>query len=250
MITDETTIFIIIILQIIGSLLAAWLTSYFTQRAKNSADAEAIGKLTDIVEEVKNKYKEENDFLRIQLDIVKDRKAQVFSEEKESIISFFAELNSWIWDKLSLKLHVYNHTNVSELANKIIEINRAYNKVNISYSKVQLLVDNQELIVLGHKLIIEILKLSQFTETACSQLERTLTSDKSMVELLVNKQFNFQATSEEVKEHFLDTSRENEKAKKLILESYNEKQLALFSSCLEIISEFQIIAKAHLNRSI
>ena len=55
-----TTNFYIITLQIIAGLLSAYLIYYAQQKGKNQADKQDLKKLTEIVEDVKQKYVQEN----------------------------------------------------------------------------------------------------------------------------------------------------------------------------------------------
>ena len=129
------TDFVIILLQIIVGLLAAYLLYYAKQKGKNQADKQDLQKLTEIVEEVKQKNSEELELLKTNLSLLSNRHLQIFSEEKDAIVKFFSQLNSWIWDSLNIQLSEFNHTNYSDLSKRIIKMRDAYNEVNVTLAK-------------------------------------------------------------------------------------------------------------------
>ena len=83
---------LLLTLEIIIILAYPFLVTYINQRVKNKADIQVLKKLTEIEEGVKTV-----NALQI------DRGKQIFSEEKDSIIVFFAQLNTWIWESLNVK---------------------------------------------------------------------------------------------------------------------------------------------------
>jgi hypothetical protein len=70
--------FTIILFQVLTVLLSAYLLFYFQQKGKNLADKSDLGKITEIVEEVKKGKSEEIELLKSKLSILSNKKIQIF----------------------------------------------------------------------------------------------------------------------------------------------------------------------------
>src|SRR5690554_4588920 len=90
--------------EIIMVIFGAYLLYYVREKGKNQATKEDLKEITDTVEEVKRKYTEENELLRANLNILTSKKNIMFTEEKEAIVQYFAQLNKWIWHDLNVQI--------------------------------------------------------------------------------------------------------------------------------------------------
>lgn len=159
---------------LIGQFATAFLVNFLNQKGKNLADKGDIEKLTEIVEEVRNRFSSENEHLKAGLSILVDKRTKSFTQEQQAIITFYTEINAWIWEKTKISIHEYWINDVEKLNQKIIDMNQAYNNVHIYNGVMDLLVDDDSLTKAADELIIEVLKMHQFVEERCSSLKSAL----------------------------------------------------------------------------
>ncbi len=236
----------IIVLQIITGLFIAGLTNYVNQRGKNLANKTDLKDITDIVEDAKQKYQQENDRLKAELNILTDRKTQVFAEEKEALILFNTSINEWMWNKCNIPIFDFNASNQNQLEDALIALKNQYYQVQVHFSKVQLLVDNEELINIGNQFITENLKLHHFVESKCTNLKQTLLNEKSLIEGVTRKDFDLQNAPTQVKDFILQMSEKFQKRKDEVTTGYYDKHLELFEVSLKLRNKLQAISRQHL----
>lgn len=239
---------IIILLQIIVGLLAAYLLYYAQQKGKNQADKKDLQKLTEIVEEVKRKNNEELELLKSSLSLLSNRQLQIFSEEKDAIVKFFSQLNKWIWDSLNIQLNEFNHTNYVDLSTRIIKMRDAYNEVNVTFSNVQLLVSDDTLLKVGHETIIEILKLHQFKEGLALRLQRNLSWEKILVDQITSGKIDFQTISRDMQQFYISQAKDSKDERDTILKEYHERHKEFFSPAILKVHQFKELAKSYLRQ--
>jgi hypothetical protein len=244
-----TTQLIIIILQIVIGLLSAYLLYYAQQKGKNQADKEDLKKLTVIVEEVKKKNNEEIELLKANLSLLTDREKQIFGEEKQAIIDFFAQLNTWIWDSLNIYILEYNHSNYQEISSRLITMRDAYNQTNVTFSKVRLIVTDEELIKAGHEAIMKTLELHHFKEGLLKRLVSTLSWEKILVDQIVNKEVDFRTMTSDLRDFYQRQAEKHEKDKKAITDEYYAKNKDIFNPAIGEVNNFKDKAKMYLRQS-
>lgn len=240
--------FILLLLQVIIALLIAYLTNYINQKGKNWANKEDLQQLTQIVEAVKNNFQVENIRLKAELNILTERKNQIFTEEKEAIILFHTTVNDWLWVKCTIPIFDYNETNFNDLGEKIISLKNQYSQVQVLFSKVQLLVDNPQLIDIGYQFISETSKLHKFVETQSSKFKSNLTLGKVLIDSLIRKEFHSSDTPQEVRDFVIQRFEKNNKEKEefLTIEYFNEQHQELFKVSIDLLIQLERIAKEHL----
>lgn len=239
---------IIIFLQIVIGLLSAYLLYYAQQKGKNQADKEDLKKLTEIVEEVKKKNNEEIELLKANLSLLTDREKQIFGEEKQAIVDFFAQLNTWIWDSLNIYIHEYNHANYQDISTRLIAMRDAYNQTNVSFSKVQLIATDKDLIKNGHDAIMKTLELHHFKERLLKRLSSTLGWEKILVDQIVNKEVDFRTITTELREFYQRQAEKYEKDKKAITDEYFAKNQEIFKPAIDKVNNFRDLAKQYLRK--
>lgn len=244
-----TTEIIIITLQILIGLLSAYLLFYAQQKGKNQADKEDLRKLTEVVEEVKRKNNEEIELLKANLSLLTDREKQIFGEEKEAIVIFFAQLNTWIWDSLNIYIYEYNHANYQDISTRLIAMRDAYNKTNVTFSKVRLIVKDEDLIKAGHEAIMKTLALHHFKEGLLKRLLSTLSWEKILVDQIVNKQVDFRTMTSDLRDFYQSQAKEHEKDKKEITDEYFAKQQEIFNPAIGEVNNFKDKAKLYLRQT-
>lgn len=239
---------IIIFLQIVAGLLSAYLIYYAQQKGKNQADKQDLQKLTGIVEEVKQKYVQENELLKSSLSILTNKQNVLFTEGKNAIIEFYSNLNKWLWHNLNISAHEYNHTNYTELSSRILTMRDHYNDTNISYGRIQILLNDDNLIQAGHEAIMDTLYLHQFIEKTLKDLQLTLSTDKHLLDTLFSKEIKFDSLSQDMKLFYQNRANENTAEKKKILDSFMDERSALFSKAMNKRNLFRDLAKSYLLR--
>lgn len=239
---------IIIILQIIIGLLSGYLLYYAQRKGKNQADKEDLKRLTQIVEDVKKKNNKEIELLRANLSLLTDREKQIFGEEKEAIIVFFAQLNTWIWDSLNIYIYEYNHSNFHEISTRLIAMRDAYNMTNVTFSKVRLIVNNEELVNAGHEAISVTLKLHFFKEQLLERLSFKLGWERIMVDQIVNKQIDYNTMSSDLRDWYEEQANQREKEKKEITDEYFSKNDDFFIPVMQSVNFFKEKAREYLRK--
>jgi hypothetical protein len=243
-----TASFYIIILQIIAGLLSAYLIYYAQQKGKNQADKQDLKKLTEIVEDVKQKYVQENELLKSSLAILANKENILFTEGKNAIIEFYSNLNKWLWHNLNISAHEYNQTNFTELSSRILTMRDHYNDTNISYGKIQILLNDDALIQAGHEAVMETLYLHQFVENTLKGLQTNLSTDKNLLDTLYSKEIKFDTLSQDMKSFYQSRANENAKEKKQMLDTFMNERSGLFSKAMNKRNVFRDIAKNYLTR--
>lgn len=230
-------------LQFVSLLLIGLCVLYLRNRIKNLAQKEDIEDLTDIVEEVKQKYRSENEALKAQLDLLNNRKIQVFTEEKDAIIQFYTKINEWIWDKLNISLYEYNRNKVEALSDKMIEMDNTYNEANVLFSKVCLLVDNHDMINAGHDLILSTLKLHHLVKEHCSNYRHWLGASKASFDSLMEY---IKTKPKTIDSAFAELSEEIESELDTIRKKYWETQPPVFNETIKVKNVFEVLAKGYI----
>ncbi|HET6991776.1 MAG TPA: hypothetical protein VFJ43_10650, partial [Bacteroidia bacterium] len=173
---------------------------------------------------------------------------QIFSVEKESIIVFFAQLNTWIWDSLNIYIYEYNHSNYGDISQRLIIMRDAYNQTNVAFSKVRLIVDDSELVKAGHDAIKKTLALHHFAEGLLKRLSSTLGWEKILVDQIVNKQVDFRNITTELRDFYKEQAKQHEADKKEITDEYFAKHSEHFQPVMEAENGFKIIATKYLRK--
>jgi len=164
---EETTKYILLVLFTVGCQLVF---IYLQQRAKNQADLNVKKKLTLIELGIKKA-----------IDLQTDRGKQIFSEEKDSIIVFFAQLNTWIWEALNINIDSYNYSNFKDITSRLIFMQDSYNKSKVSFSKVMLIINDENLINLGQDAINKTFEVQQIRIELLKEIDINLQLTESIL---------------------------------------------------------------------
>lgn len=246
---ELNTILLILLTLINGfiGLYVLFLKNYFEKKGQNQADKEDLKELTTIVGEVKKKFEEENEILRVNLGIIANKRNVIFSEQKQSIIDFSTQLNIWLWDALNVDVFEYGHNNYLDLSDVIIKFKDAYHKVQVAFSKVQLLVESETVVSKGHETVTKTLELHNFVQLKASGLKRNLSWERILVEQVTSKDFDIKKLPEPVAEFFKSDAHNNKAEREELLKDYYKQQGELFKVAITARNEFIALAKEHLN---
>ncbi len=232
-----------IVLQIITILIAAFLLFYAQQKGKNLAEKSDIGKITEIVEDIKTENAREIELLKANLALLNDKEKLIFYEEKESIILFFSQLNTWIWDSLNIYMHEYNPTNFSDISQKLIIMRDSYSKTNVAFSKVRLIVNNDELTKAGLEAITKTLDLHHFREGLLKRLSTNLSFGKVFVDQMIK---DSSGMKNELRDFYIGQAKESDDEKQAIMDEYFGRNMEKFNPANDAVNAFMVLAKKYL----
>lgn len=243
-----TADFFIIILQVVVALIGAYIVYYSRKKGENQADKEDLNEITEIVEEVRQKYAEETEILKAELHLLTSKKNLLFSEEKEAIIQYFAQLDRWIWDGLNVRIAEYNHNNYQDLSDRLIRMRDDQNQTNVAFGKLQLLCNDEALIKIGHEANMKTLELHHFKEGLIKRLIGVLSWEKILIDQVTAKDFDFSKLPLELKDFYKSQAAEREGQKEAIVAEFLEKNKGYFNPAVEFRNKFKTNGKIYLNK--
>lgn len=185
--------------------------------------------------------------LTANLNLITNKEHMKLAENRAALIDFFTHLNQWIWDGLNIGVQDYNHTNYSELSGKIVHLREYYNQANVSFGRLQLLIQDDKILKVGYEAILEALKLHHFVETTLKNFQRTLSWEKSLLDKITSKDYDFFKMTPDLTTLYEKHARETETERKEILEGYNDRHWKLFDPVIKKRNEFRDLAKQELS---
>jgi hypothetical protein len=212
-------------------LSGVYTIAYFQENAKNKSQAKYLEQLTTIVEEVKQRYVQENELLKSNLSLVTSKQNILFTEGKDAIIEFFSNTNKWIWHFLKISVYDYNISNYLEIVNVVSVMTNNYHETNLSFGKIQLLVNNQDVISAAHESTMKTLELHSYIEISLKELQRTLASEKSLSDTLFSSE-KFEKVSTLLRDHFLNEAKKNSKTLTRIRDEFLQKKGRTIENCI------------------
>lgn len=218
----------------------------YTQGRK-IADKADISLITDILSKIHERNMEENNLLKSNLNIHTGQNNHVFNERKSAILAYFSSLNTWMWDGLNVSVQDYNHVNFEEITKRITNIRDYYNRANISFAEMQLTIDSEQLIKTGYEAMMDTLKLHHFVENTMKNYQKTLSWEKTLLDKITSKDYDFFKLSPDMKSFYERQARENEEEKRRVLEGYNDRHWELFKQAIADRNLFRDVAKDELS---
>ncbi|MEI6884936.1 MAG: hypothetical protein WCO02_10640 [Bacteroidota bacterium] len=229
------------VLLILGNIFVC-----YTQGRKY-ADKADVSLITDILSKIHERNLEENNLLKSNLNIHTGQNNHVFNERKNAILSYFSALNTWMWDGLNVSVQDYNHVNFEEITKRITNIKDYYNKANITFAEMQLTVGSEQLIKTGYEAMMDTLKLHHFVENTMKSYQKTLSWEKTLLDKITSKDYDFFKLSPDMKSFYERQARENEEEKRRVLEGYNDRHWELFKQAIADRNLFRDVAKDELS---
>ena len=229
------------VLLILGNIFVG-----YTQGRKY-ADKADVSLITDILSKIHERNLEENNLLKSNLNIHTGQNNHVFNERKNAILSYFSALNTWMWDGLNVSVQDYNHVNFEEITKRITNIKDYYNKANICFAEMQLTIDSEQLIKTGYEAMMDTLKLHHFVENTMKSYQKTLSWEKTLLDKITSKDYDFFKLSPDMKSFYERQARENEEEKRRVLEGYNDRHWELFKQAIADRNLFRDVAKDELS---
>lgn len=239
---------ILIILQLFTGVLAGYLIHYVRQKAKNQAQLEDIKELTESVQEVKQRFTKETDYLRAELQVLTSKKSLIFTEEKEAIVEFFAKYNQWLWDGLQIPVAEYGINNYQKIQEKLIEMDGYYNQTNIAYSKIQLLIKDETLVGIGHSLITKTADMHLFCSEILRELQIAILDEKVLMEEKRTEGLTLREMPGPTKDYYLREAKMSKEARDKAVNRYAEEKATYHKSAYHLRDEFMKHARDYLNK--
>ncbi|MCX6287358.1 MAG: hypothetical protein NTY96_09610 [Bacteroidetes bacterium] len=244
MISVNIVLFVLICISILLIIGESYLI--YTQGRKN-ADKADVRLLTDILSQIHDRNMEENELLKSNLNIHTGQNNHIFNERKNAILAYFSSLNTWMWDGLNVSVQDYNHVNFEEITKRITNIKDYYNQTNISFAVMQLTIDSEQLVKIGYEAMMDTLKLHHFVENTMKNYQKTLSWEKTLLDKITSKDYDFFKLSPDMKSFYERQARENEEDKRRVLEGYNDRHWELFKQAIADRNLFRDVAKEELS---
>lgn len=228
------------ILLVIFILIYPLVYIYLQQRARNQADLDVKKKLTSIEEAIKTA-----NALQI------DRGKQIFSEEKDSIIVFFAQLNTWIWESLNINISNFNTSNIETIKERLIKMQDASNKTKVAFAKVMLIINDVEMVRLGQEAINKTSQVHSFRGENLINLRNCL-EEQMKIQNRMNSMNP--GTSEDPNPDFIayyeayDELEEGLNLQGKIVNAFKTNNLNIFSTAMEAVNSFRDSAQTYIRK--
>ncbi|ASS50738.1 MAG: hypothetical protein A3D31_14360 [Candidatus Fluviicola riflensis] len=242
----NTEIFLEIVLLVVAVYLA-FFKSYLTEKGKSAALQEDLSQLTKEVESVKDKFIQEQEILKIELQRILNNEISYRTEERNAIVNFHGTTSEWLYSILEVGFGNYSTANIESLKQTRIEISKFFAKAGIAKSKVELLVEDKELINLSRKLYSEILSFHNWASAKFLQLQHNLENQKDILEeyLILAKATN--QTNEYLNKSLEDMKRyKNEESD--LFNNYMELRNIEYFKVKPIEDEFLGLVKLYLKK--
>jgi hypothetical protein len=220
---------------------------FIYSQSRKYADKSDVRLITDILSQIYEKNIEENELLKSNLNIHTGQNNHIFNERKNAILEYFSSLNTWMWDGLNLTVQDYNHVNFEEITKRITNIKDYYNKTNICFAVMQLTIDSEQLVKIGYEAMMDTLKLHHFVENTMKNYQKTLSWEKTLLDKITSKDYDFFKLSPDMKSFYERQARENEDEKRRVLDGYNDRHWELFKQAIADRNLFRDVAKEELS---
>lgn len=253
-----------IALEVVLFVLSSYLLFYkqfIGELAKQTAELKTVKQKTEKIEEVKNSFgKDLENFkqalqldlgkqiepLRTELAVLANKRGQIFSLEKESIVEFNAAINTWIWAEMGFNIYIHSSEKPEQLKTDYTRINNAYNNTQIAYAKMKLIVNDVQINNEAHNAIMKALTLKHFIDDKHLRLETKLAITQA-VDRLFKK--SVESKSDFFMQHYASMSSDLAKQKEQILKDYEEGYQEHFKPAITAVNRFTELAKQHIKNN-
>lgn len=158
------------VLLISTTLLGLYLSffkSYFTEKGKNVATEEDIGKITKIVEDVKKEFATETEYLKNRLSLYAQNFHSIKTLERNALIELNLKYSEWLHSMSIFSLVFYSYENFELLKEQNLIMSKKYMEFEVAN-------DNLKLYVINEQLLDCILLLSQETRELQGSLMKNI----------------------------------------------------------------------------
>lgn len=222
---------------------------YAKRKGSNLADKQDIEEITQKIEQVKNQFTQETEFLKSNLQFIITNQLQYTNEERNAIINFFDCHSKWLNLGLQdLTFNGYLKNNIDDLIQKDRQLDDLFTQTNIAQNRISLLVDNGQLVLLSHQLIIKTLEYNHWTKNLLFKLRLNLEEDKRELDRFL-KLLEIKPLPPETRQ-IAERQQELLKERKLLNETYYADKVSKYKEVVLISENFSELVKAYLKKSI
>ncbi len=170
--SQQTIVIILNILLIAIGLYLAFFKSYFSEKGKNLATIEDIGRITSEVEKIKTEFLKETEKLKFDLQYANQLKFSLRTEELKAIYDCYEKYYVWLNTLLSFDIS-------NDDQKCLIDLENLYLAFQLSEAKLDLMVNDSKIIDhLGGMKIIT-LKLDGFCKIKYKEFQSTIDKIKN-----------------------------------------------------------------------
>lgn len=222
---------------------------YIKRKGTNLADKQDIEDITQKIEQIKNHFTQENEFLKSNLQFIINNQLQNSNEERNAIINFFDYHSKWLNVGLQdLNFTIYQRNNIDDIIQKDRQLDDLFTQTNIAQNRISLLVNNDKLVVLSHQLIIKTLEYNHWTKSLLLKLRLNLEEDKGAIERFL-KLMELKPLPTEAN-LIAEREKELKEERKLLIDSYYMDKVNKYKEVILISNQFTELVKIFLNKTI
>lgn len=222
---------------------------YIKRKGSNLADKEDIEGITQKIEQVKNQFTQENEFLKSNLQFIITNQLQNTNEERNAIIKFSDSHSIWLNVGLQdVIFNGYQNNNIEELIQKNKQLDDFFTQTNVAQNRISLLVDNNEIIQVSNQLIIKTLEYNHWTKNLLSRLRFNIEENKSNLDHFLEL-YKIKPTPPEIQK-IVERQKELKEERKQLNDSFYTDKINKYKEVLEVSSAFSRLVKAYLKKSI
>ena len=134
-----------IVVLLVG-LYLIYVKSYLSEKAKNVATTNDIGKITRIIEETKKDFSTELELLRSNLNLYGQNFNSIKTLERNALIDVSAKYSAWLHSLMNFNLVFYSYDFYEPLTTQPFLFNQKHLEFNIAEDNLHLYVHDQEII--------------------------------------------------------------------------------------------------------
>lgn len=160
--------------EFIVALIGGGVVAFVAQYAKNKADLETRGQLTEIEETVKKGFSENLEKVKAEIGISRDQNYSYWELERQTIIEFFTSINP-ILNKMYLLPLIDAASNTHNHLDQM-KAETDHNTIFLAnLSKLELIIRNQEIIKLGKAYVQKGTEICNFNKNVFLHLQSQIT---------------------------------------------------------------------------
>ena len=224
-----------------------YLPNYFNEKGKLLAQKEDIEEITEKIEGIKIEFTKETEYLKIELQKLLNFEISHRTEERNSIINFYEKYNKWLYALLEINFGAYSKSNLDDLIDKRIFIEKFYAETNVAQSKLRLLVKDNDIISLSNELMMVILAFKGWMDRELLKLQHNSENHKSLTDqfLIIIKNFE---QNKELATSLANEEKELKGERKVIVDEFYANRNTEYSKTFLPDRQFTELVKAYLTK--
>jgi len=147
-------------------LFKSYWPKYFETKGTYRATKEEIGKITEIVEEIKTDLANKTEELKAQLSFSTQHKLNLKSAEREALFDYNKKVSAWLYSLVRFDMTRYNIDNYKELDKVAIEFSRRQYECDLAQAHLLLFLHDQDYRELNRDFTISIIKYEHLLANA------------------------------------------------------------------------------------